>query len=220
MAHPIPYDAVIFDLDGTLAYTEPVIFSIHQALIRRLYGVTLTHTDFLAMLGLGYTDSAAYLIRAHEFPTTTPELETRLLQAVLDQIEGMVKPGPGALELIHALREAGVRLGLASNSPSVYVRLVLRGLGLTAVFPNPVCREDVLHGKPAPDPYLAACRQLEVAPQRSLALEDSPVGLQSALSAGLDCFHTGPMDSITLPLAVPHFDTLDGVLALWREKAT
>jgi HAD superfamily hydrolase (TIGR01509 family) len=118
-----------------------------------------------------------------------------------------VPPREGALELVDALRAAGVPLAVASNSRREFVEHVLAGAGLlNGRFDAVVTADDVAEPKPAPDLYLAACAALGAAPGRSAALEDSPVGVASALAAGL------------YVVAVPYFpDTrIDGASLMAR----
>ena len=89
----------------------------------------------------------------------------------------------GARELVDAL--AGrVGLAVASNTAADLVRQALDAVGLSA-FGVVVSGQDLGQPKPAPDVYLAACRALAVAPADAIAFEDSPMGVQSALAAGL-----------------------------------
>jgi HAD superfamily hydrolase (TIGR01509 family) len=180
------FEAVIFDLDGVLAFTEPAIFRILTQLAAT-YGVELNKADNQALFGLDYPDTVRYLQTKYGIPETEERLVELLLHAVLDQIEDEMEPAPGGFALVTDLAKRGVRVGLASNSPSEYVRRIVRGLGLAPYLPVPVGRDDVSNGKPFPDPYLEACRRAGANPARSLAIEDSPVGAQAALSAGMSC---------------------------------
>ncbi len=180
------YQAVIFDLDGVLTYTEPAIFRILQQLVAR-YEIVLTEIDNRALFGIDYTDTARYLIQKYCLSVSQEHLVQMLDQAVMERIEQEMEPAPGGQELLENLAKRGIRLGLASNSPSLYVRRILDGLGLSSYLPIPVGRDDVARGKPFPDPYLEACRRAGANPARSIAIEDSPVGARAALAAGMDC---------------------------------
>jgi HAD superfamily hydrolase (TIGR01509 family) len=98
-----------------------------------------------------------------------------------------VPPRPGALELLTALADAGVPLGLASNSAGEFVRRTLGSAGLLdgGPFAAIVTADDVDRPKPAPDLYLEACRLLGQAPGACAALEDSVPGVAPAAAAGL-----------------------------------
>jgi HAD superfamily hydrolase (TIGR01509 family) len=93
---------------------------------------------------------------------------------------------PGALELVGALRDAGVPLAVASNSERPFVEGALGAAGLLdGTFVAVVSATDVEHHKPAPDLYLRACELLGAEPGRCAALEDSVPGVASARAAGL-----------------------------------
>ena len=95
-------------------------------------------------------------------------------------------PRPGALELLRAVRAAGVPVGLASNSSREFVERALSVSQLAdGHFDVVVSADDVASPKPAPDIYLAACAGLGVEPERAAALEDSPPGVASARAAGM-----------------------------------
>lgn len=191
------YQAIIFDLDGVLANTEPGIFRIHQDVLRLLYDRIMPPEDYHDLFGLDYYDSALFLIHKYTIPQSPQELAEELHQSVIQGIIEVVDPIPGVQEFVQKLAQRGMRMGIASNSPSDYVRSVVKALGLTAYFPAPVCRDDVKKGKPAADPYLEACRRAGANPADCLAVEDSPVGLQAALRAGMECAFIG---NATLPV--------------------
>ena len=95
-------------------------------------------------------------------------------------------PRPGALELVGRLLQAGVPVGVASNSQREFVQRTLAGAGLLdGRFAVVVSVEDVEKPKPAPDIYLEACRRLGAEPGACAALEDSPTGVQAAVAAGM-----------------------------------
>ena len=92
---------------------------------------------------------------------------------------------PGVRELIAEARAAGVRLGIASNSPHVHVDGHLERRGMRGFFDAILCRDDVSVGKPEPEVYLKALAALGVAAAEAVALEDSRLGHIAAHRAGL-----------------------------------
>ena len=218
MIHDFSYEAVIFDLDGVLANTEPGIFRIHQDVISA-YGPMLGSADHRALYGLDFADSAVYLVKTYGLPETPARIAQILHDAVFERISDILEPIPCSQELIHALNASGKQLGLASNSPCDYVRQVVFSLGLASIFPAPVCRDDVRFGKPAPDPYLEACRRLGADPRHSLAVEDSPAGMRSALSAGLDFAVVGGHDHQEMPDRAFYFNSITELLESFRSAA-
>ncbi len=91
----------------------------------------------------------------------------------------------GARELLSALRSRGTPIGLVSNSPLVFVERSLEIVGFGDRFDVVLSAHEVAAPKPAPDPYLEACRRLGVEPgPEVVALEDSPTGVAAARAAG------------------------------------
>ena len=124
---------------------------------------------------------------------------------------------PGAREWIEFVRNLGIPLGLATSSAPTLVRERLGDLATR--FSAVVTRADVARGKPHPDLYLEAATRLGVAPEASLALEDSPTGTQAALAAGMPVVVVPdlvPVPPNVAALAAGVFDSLHDV----REAAT
>ncbi len=92
-------------------------------------------------------------------------------------------PRPGALGLLDALAREGVPTALVTASPRAVADTVIEALG-TERFAVSVTADDTEHTKPAPDPYLAACRALGVDPAACVAVEDTQTGVSSAEAAG------------------------------------
>ena len=209
---PFPYAAVIFDLDGVLADTEPINFRSVQDLVTPT-GIQLDAQDYRSLYGLDYYDTAEYLRSRYQLDESVSSLALRQEAFANRRIENEIVPAQGAKELLQRLADGAIPTGLASNSPRSYVRLVLRCLGLDGHFPFPVARDDVPNGKPYPDPYLEACKRLGVDPVRCLAVEDSPVGVASAVAAGLAVAVVGPHSSEISNSTVNHSPDLSGLAA-------
>jgi len=121
----------------------------------------------------------------------------------------------GARELLETLGERGTPLALVSNSPMVFVRRSLQIVGLEDSFDVILSAHEVPAPKPAPDPYLEACRRLGVAPGSGVvALEDSPTGVAAARAAGLTVIGVPSIEGIALEEAHHLADSLlDDVIA-------
>jgi HAD superfamily hydrolase (TIGR01509 family) len=177
--------AVIFDNDGLTLDTEHTWTRAETALYAR-YGTQFTLDHKREMLGTSGKKSALSMERHLGQPGRGPELQAELRELVHGELDGAgVTPMPGALELIAALRERGVPLGLATNSGREFATRALRGAGLLDSFDAVVSAEDVERPKPAPDVYLAAAAALGADPADCVALEDSETGVEAALAAGM-----------------------------------
>ena len=121
-----------------------------------------------------------------------------------------LEPLPGLLPLLEALQARGVLLAVASAAPLPNRDLVLDGLQLRARFAATVGAEHVRRGKPAPDIFLEAARQLALAPADCIAFEDAPKGVEAAVAAGMRCAAvTTTASAADLRLAGAHWIAAD-----------
>jgi HAD superfamily hydrolase (TIGR01509 family) len=179
------FDAIVFDNDGLLLDTEHAWTRAERTLFAR-HGETFTDEHKRELIGTSRSTSAAILERMLGLPGRGLELMDDLHELVMEELDAGVPPRPGALELLAAVRAAGLPVGLASNSSREFVERALGVAGLrNGHFDVVVSADDVSAPKPAPDLYLAACAALGTAPERAAALEDSPPGVASARAAGL-----------------------------------
>jgi HAD superfamily hydrolase (TIGR01509 family) len=176
--------AVIFDNDGLTLDTEPAWTRAESAIFAR-YGATFTPEHKRDMLGSSRAAAAAKLERHLALPGRGADLMDELHELVMEELLAGAAPMPGAIELVAALRERGVPVGLASNSASDFVERALAGAGMQSAFDAILTADRVARAKPAPDVYLAAAEALGAAPTRCVALEDSQTGVAAALSAGM-----------------------------------
>jgi len=180
-----PFEAVVFDNDGLLLDTEDAWTRAETTLFERR-GATFTPEHKRELIGTSVETSARKLELMLGLPGEGAALMEELHELVTAELDAGVPPRPGALELLAAVRAAGLPVGLASNSPRDFVEraLAVAGLG-NGRFDVVVSADDVAAPKPAPDLYLAACSALGAAPERAAALEDSQTGVESARAAGL-----------------------------------
>ena len=190
---PVRYEAVVFDLDGVLLDTERLCSEVEAALCAE-HGIEYGTREQDAVLGLDAYRACVYYADRFGLPQSAAAgLEQRYERMLLASIRRDAVTLPGATELIARLSSAGVALGVASNSRRAVVELAMEVAGIAAGFGAVVSADDVARPKPAPDPYALACARLTVAPTRALAIEDSSVGIRSALAAGLDCYALGSL---------------------------
>ncbi len=172
--------AVVFDLDGTLIDSEALVKEAHFVACAEL-GVTMTEAQFLSLVGM-HREANDLQLKAYygdDFP-----LE-RFIASTRAHIGDRVAPlKPGALELMDALDELALPFGLATSSRRPWVERHFNAHKLSERFRAVVTRQDVVEGKPHPEPYLRASELLGFGPADVLALEDSYAGVASAHAAG------------------------------------
>jgi HAD superfamily hydrolase (TIGR01509 family) len=178
---PFRPQAVVFDLDGVLVDSEDVWARAEARTVEELGGSYGREVAEL-LYGRGHRDGGRLL--AERFGGDADAIGERLLDLALAGMREGLRPLPGAVELVTSLR-GRVPIAVASNSVRAIVETALAAAGLAASFDAVVCGEDVERAKPAPDAYLAACGALGADPTRTVALDDSPVGVASAKAAGL-----------------------------------
>jgi HAD superfamily hydrolase (TIGR01509 family) len=194
---PLP-DAVVFDNDGLLLDTESVWTRAEQDLFERR-GIEFTAEHKRELVGTSAEIAGRVLERRLGEPGRAAELIDELNALVVAELEHGVEAMVGARELLHALKERGTPIGLVSNSPLIFVKRSLEIVGFHDHFDVVLSAHEVAAPKPAPDPYLEACRRLGVQPGPSVvALEDSPTGVAAARSAGLTVIGIPSLEGIAL----------------------
>lgn len=172
--------AVVFDLDGTLIDSEALVKDAHFAACAEL-GVTMTEAQFLSLVGMHREANDLQLkgYYGEDFPL---EHFITLTRAHVGDRVAPLKAG--AAELMDALDEMALPFGLATSSRRPWVEKHFAAHQLDARFRAVVTRQDVVEGKPHPEPYLHASKLLGAEPENVLALEDSYAGVTSAHTAG------------------------------------
>jgi len=175
--------AVVCDMDGLLVDSERLERRVWQAAAGD-HGVEMSDDRFASFVGhpAEECDRLLGLYYGAAFDVSGFHAACHRRMSVIVKREG-VPLRPGAREWIEFVRDLGIPLGLATSSARTLVRERLGDL--VTRFSVVVTRADVARGKPHPDLYLEAATRLGVAPEASLALEDSPTGAQAALAAGM-----------------------------------
>jgi len=182
-----PTQAVIFDMDGVLTDSEPLINAAAIAMFRER-GLTVAPDDFLPFVGTGESRYLGGVAEKHGFPLEIETAKRRTYEIYLAWVPTRLHAFPGGVELVHRLRAAGVRLAVASSADYVKIEANLRQIALPTEGWNAiVSAADAIHKKPAPDLFLAAARKLGVAPGECVVIEDAVNGIQAARAAGMRC---------------------------------
>jgi beta-phosphoglucomutase-like phosphatase (HAD superfamily) len=186
-------DAVVFDFDGVLANSEPLHFSVYQRLLAE-EGIAFTRDEYYKRY-LGYDDVGVFEALSRDKGL---HIGDGRMGALIDRksaaFQSMVRTSsvvfPGARECLVAV--SGVcPVAIASGALRHEIELILAGASLADAVPVIVAAGETPRGKPAPDPFARALELLSqragrtLSPARSIGIEDSRWGLQSARGAGL-----------------------------------
>lgn len=198
-------------MDGTLVDTEPYWIAAETPLVES-YGGTWTHEKALSLVGLALEDSAR-ILQEEGVRMSTHDIIDHLTTAVMHSISQDGVPfRPGARELLADLKDAGVKTALVTMSMRRMATHITELIDFDA-FDIVIAGDDVTRPKPYPDPYLQACASLGVDPVDTLAIEDSPNGLRSAVAAGSVVLGVPAMVSLEGAGAHAVWPTLHGVRA-------
>ena len=176
--------AVIFDLDGTLTDTEKY-YQIAWPKALEHFGYTMEKEKALELRSLGRPFAPAKFKEwyGEDFDyMKVREYRKGLVEEMISRTGIPLKPG--AKEILTWLRENNILTSLATANDYERTERYLKKIGLFEYFDKIICANMVEQGKPAPDIYAYACKQLGLSPDRTFAVEDSPNGVTSAYRAG------------------------------------
>jgi HAD superfamily hydrolase (TIGR01509 family) len=192
--------AVIFDMDGVLVDSEPLINAAAIAMFKEK-GLDVRPEDFLPFVGAGEDRYIGGVAEHYDFPLDVTEAKERTYEIYLDLVPTQLNAFPGVPELVHACRDAGLRVAVASSADAIKVRANLEKIKLPVEFWDAVITgENVVNKKPAPDIFLIAAENLRMPAEHCIVVEDAVNGVQAAKQAGMRCVAvatTFPADRLT-----------------------
>ena len=178
-------DLVIFDCDGVLVDSEVLSARAMRAVLNEA-GVPATAAMIGRCFGMKQADILASIARDTGM-AVPPEVADRIWPATRALFERELQPMPGLVEFLGRL--GGRARCVASSSSLERIRFSLQRTGLDQVFGEKIfSSQQVKHGKPAPDLFLFAAAQMNIAPERAIVIEDSIYGVQGARAAGMRAF--------------------------------
>lgn len=177
--------AVIFDFDGLLVDSETLFHRVYAEILAD-HGRPFTRNDYSAgYAGRPVPAIARAFVTDFNLPLSSEEVARRIHadEAAL-RAEG-VPLKPGARELLDHLKARGYGIGVASSSQRPRAMSVLEQHGLVDFFAASAFAEDISRGKPDPEVFLLAAAHLGIDPSECIVLEDSTMGIEAAVNAGM-----------------------------------
>lgn len=180
-------NAVIFDMDGVIIDSEPIHFDIDMKTMKYL-GFSISKEELEKYVGM--TNPEMWLLIKNEYNLTqsVDEIIDYQLQnkiSILRELD--ITPIEGIKELLSELKNHAIAIGIASSSPRIFIEEVLKKFDLEDYFACIVSGEEVPRGKPAPDVYIEAAKQLRVDAKNCVVIEDSRNGVTAAKNAKMKC---------------------------------
>lgn len=179
--------AFIFDMDGVIIDSEPM----HNAVIRKLmqhYHVDVTDAYIYSFSGLTVQNMVSKVKKEKGLDIALNDFVEEYYRSILQHVrENDVTAIEGIKELLEQLRKKSIPTAVASSSPKNFIEANINKLGFDKYFEFLMSGNEVTHGKPAPDIYLAAAKKLSAEPKDCVVLEDSHNGVLAAKAAGMIC---------------------------------
>jgi HAD superfamily hydrolase (TIGR01509 family) len=179
------YDLIIFDCDGVLVDSEPVVIRVFVEMLGEL-GYTVDYNQMLREFSGTSMVTKLEIMRERLAWSAPNEFAAAFTKRIAEEMERELKPVPGVQEALSAIPRPWC---VASNGSHGEIRQRLRLTHLISYFePHLFSALDVARTKPAPDVYLHAATSMGVAPARSAVIEDSVTGVAAGLQAGMAVF--------------------------------
>ena len=201
---------IIFDLDGVLINSERKSVEDNRDFLWE-NGVEPNMRDLIALVGTTDLDNFAYMAKILKVDFATAQA---MLERYIDEhpMHGPEILMPGAISLLEFLKNRGLVIALASNSPLDFVDRMLDECGMRPFFDHIVSGRTLNRCKPDPAIYLYSMKQLGLSPEELLVIEDSPYGVEAAVRAGLRVASLrDPVLELDLSQATWQIDSLDQI---------
>ena len=178
------FRAVIFDLDGVLADSEPWWNEIDEKFLAE-YGVKYRGEYHGNVLGVSYRLAVEFYKKKFGLSVPTEEMMWRRAKIATEFFANRVGLFPSVKEVLHELRRMNLRLAVATSSVSASARPFLNRHQLTGFFDVIVTGDEIERGKPHPDIYLRAAEKLGLPVEACLVIEDALAGVAAAKAANM-----------------------------------
>ncbi len=180
--------AAIFDMDGILIFSEHGHYLAFQEVAKLKLKHELSLEEYrLHFVGKTDADGWESLCKYYHLTYNLPVLLKEVSDAYLARFEQSVEPNWPVVNVLKEIALIDILVGITSSSSQREVNKTIRALNLSSSVSAVVSADEVSAGKPDPEPYLLTAQRLHIAPNRSVVIEDSSAGIESAIAAGMKC---------------------------------
>ena len=177
-------EAVLLDLDGTLVDSMWMWGKVDEEFFEN-EGMKMPQDFQRQIEGMGFTEVCVYMKEKYKFNLTPDEIGNRLNQMAEYKYQHEVKTKEYAYDFVKDLKKRGIKTGICSSQSRYLIEGCLKSNGIFEFIDTIKAGCEVLQGKPAPDIYLAAAKELNVDPSKCLVFEDLPNGVKAGKNAGM-----------------------------------
>lgn len=208
-------------MDGTIIDTEPYWMEAEEDVVEA-HGGQWSQAQAFQLVGNALIVSGRIIKEQTGIALSAEQIVDALLERVIAKLREHVPWRPGARELLLEAREAGLPCALVTMSYESFARVLVESLP-PGTFEVIVTGDMVERGKPDPEPYLRAAKELALAPDQCVAIEDSATGVRSAVAAGVPTVVVPHLVEVPTLKGLVTVPTLDGVdldeLAVLQRRA-
>ena len=211
----------IFDMDGLMIDTEQHYLKFWM-LAAKDYGYDMKPEHVYAIRSMARKYSIPKLKSFFGEDCPTEDIRAHRTELMREYIkENGIEVKKGLFTLLDYLRDRGIKMAVATATPSNRTEEYLHTIGAYDYFSAMVCGDMITNGKPAPDIYMTAAKELGLPPQVCAAFEDSPNGIRAAHDAGCHAIMIPDMtqpDEETKPLLSAVYESLDQAIEYFERS--
>lgn len=197
--------ALIFDMDGVIIDSEPIHIEVNTKLLQDM-GITIAESENYEFIGARSEEMWDILIKRYNIPETVESLMNKQKSYKMQRfMNEELEPIDGIKDLLRAAKRKGLKIALATSSPLHFAKFILNRIGLKVFFDKLITADHISRSKPDPEIYLTAAEQLRVLPEECIAIEDAPLGIQAAQSAGMKCIGFKNLNSGDLDISFAEY---------------
>ncbi|RFC54267.1 hexitol phosphatase HxpB [Brumimicrobium aurantiacum] len=179
-------DTVIFDMDGVLINSEPMWKSAEIKVFETI-GIDFIKVGGEKTVGLRIDEVVDYWHALYPWKNKTKaQVVDEIMLEMVNGIKAYGQPMNGVVEILEFFKSKGLKIGLASSSYQILIDTSLEKLGIAKYFDLTLSAQTCSYGKPHPEVYIEAAKQLNSLPEKCLVIEDSLNGVIAGKAAKMN----------------------------------